>query len=290
MQNILTLGLHSPSGLVRKGSALLLQVPKRIARLQARPADYQTRPPVLVNSFPKSGTHLLDQIVDALPNCRNYGEFISSMTSSFRFQLRTPAQCSRRLAATTPGELVRAHLFYSEEVSCAIQELQFIHLYIYRDPRDVVLSESHYLRTINKWHRLHPYFRDAKTLEDAISLSICGLPDLAPSVDFPNIKVRFERYAEWIENKDVLAVRFEDLVSDRRDATLRSIAQYYAERAQTPESVDELVQAMKLRIDPKRSHTYRKGASGGWQSKFTDEHRRLFDEIAGDLLRQYGFE
>jgi hypothetical protein len=290
MQNILTLGLHNSSGLVRKGSALLLQVPKRIARLQARPADYQTRPPVLVNSFPKSGTHLLDQIVDALPNCRNYGEFISSMTSSFRFQRRTPAQCSRRLAATTPGELVRAHLFYSEEVSSAIRERQFIHLYIYRDPRDVVLSESHYLRTINKWHRLHPYFRDAQTLEDAISLSICGLPDLAPSVDYPNIKVRFERYAEWIENKDVLAVRFEDLVSNRRDATLRSIAQYYAERAQTPESVDELVQAMKLSIAPERSHTYRKGASGGWQSKFTAEHRRLFDEVAGDLLQQYGFE
>jgi hypothetical protein len=290
MQNLLMLGLHSQSGLVRKGAALMLQVPKRISRLQAREADYELRPPILVNSFPKSGTHLLDQIVDAIPNSRNYGEFISSMTSSFRFRRRTTAQCIRMLATTTPGELVRAHLFYSDEVSGALRDRRFIHLFIYRDPRDVVLSESHYLRTLNKWHRLHPYFRDAPTFEDAISLSIRGLPNLAPRVDYPNIKVRFERYAEWIEDKDVFAVRFEDLVSEQRDATLRAIAQYYADRTQTPVDVEELTQAMKLSIDPNRSHTYRKGSSGGWRSKFTEEHRRLFDEVAGDLSSRFGFE
>lgn len=290
MQNFLTDALHSQSGLVRKGSALLLQVPKRVVRMRARPADYQSRPPILVNSFPKSGTHLLDQIVGAIPNCRNYGEFISSMTSSFRFQTRTPAQCSRMLKATTPGELVRAHIFYSAEVDQAIRELQFVHFFIYRDPRDVVLSESHYLRTINKWHRLHPFFRDAPTLEDAISLSISGLPDLAPDIDYPDIRTRFERYATWIEKTDVLAVRFEDLISDRRGATLLQIAQYYANRSGTPVDVEQLVQAMQTSIDPQRSHTYRKGSSGGWRSKFTEEHCRLFEEIAGDIVRRYGFD
>ena len=68
------------------------------------------------------------------------------------------------------------------------------------------------------------------------------------------------------------------------------MAQYCAERTETPIDVEELAQAMKSSIDPTRSHTYRKGSSGGWRSRFTDEHRRLFDEVAGDLLRQYGFE
>lgn len=290
MQKFLTHALHSRSGLVRKGSALLLQVPKRLVRLTAQAADYARRPPILVNSFPKSGTHLLDQIVGAIPDCRNYGEFISSMTSSFRFQRRTPEQCRRMLAATTPGELVRAHIFYSEEARAEIERLQFVHFFIYRDPRDVVLSETHYLRTINKWHRLHPFFRDAPTLEDAISLSISGLPQLAPQVDYPDVKTRFERYAAWIDDENVLAMRFEDLTSDKRDATLTRIAAHYAERAGTPVDVEQLVTAMLANIDPQRSHTYRKGSSGGWRSKFTAEHCRLFDEVAGDLTRRYGYE
>ena len=34
-----------------------------------------------------------------------------------------------------------------------------VHYFVYRDPRDVVISEAHYLREMNRWHRLAPYFR-----------------------------------------------------------------------------------------------------------------------------------
>ncbi len=43
-------------------------------------------------------------------------------------------------------------------------------------------------------------------------------------------------------------------------------------------------------IDPHRSPTFRKGKIGGWRESFTDEHKHLFKEIAGDLLIRLGYE
>lgn len=282
-------GLHHRNGLVRKGCAFLLRGPRRYAHFRAAAPTYELTPPVLANSFPKSGTHLLDQIMEALPGRRNFGEFLSSMTSSFSFRPRPVGSILSAIRGSAPGEIVRAHLYADSTIASALRENGFVHYFIYRDPRDVVLSESHYLRSLNRWHRLHPYFRDAPTLDDAITLSIQGLPELAPKIDYPNVKARFDRYARWITSNDVCAVRFEDLISEQRAETLFRMAEYYVARSTADLNVEEIVEAMQASIDPHRSHTYRKAESGGWRKKFSEEHHRLFEEFAGDLLRQYEF-
>ena len=43
-------------------------------------------------------------------------------------------------------------------------------------------------------------------------------------------------------------------------------------------------------IQPKKSHTFRSGKTGGWKQHFTDEHKKLFKEVAGDLLVKLGYE
>jgi hypothetical protein len=44
------------------------------------------------------------------------------------------------------------------------------------------------------------------------------------------------------------------------------------------------------RLDPQRSPTFRTGKSGGWRKAFTEEHKHLFKEVAGDLLIRLGYE
>src|SRR3990172_7389768 len=92
---LLQRGLSHKNSLVRKGSTVLLGVPKWYCARRAAVEEFAKSPPVLANSVPKSGTHLLAQIVAGLPDRRNYGAFLSSMTSSFRFQMRTPASWAR---------------------------------------------------------------------------------------------------------------------------------------------------------------------------------------------------
>jgi hypothetical protein len=43
-------------------------------------------------------------------------------------------------------------------------------------------------------------------------------------------------------------------------------------------------------IQPKKSHTFRAGKTGGWREYFSDEHKKLFKDVAGDLLMRLGYE
>src|SRR5262245_42949118 len=115
LMDALTRGLTSYNPFVRKGSALMLVAPRWVRGKLARADEYQSAPPVLANSFPKSGTHLLAQVVAGLPRRVNYGAWLGSMISSFQFRERTVPNVKRFIAGIVPGELVRGHLFYDAQ-------------------------------------------------------------------------------------------------------------------------------------------------------------------------------
>jgi sulfotransferase 6B1 len=283
-------GLSSRNGFVRKGTAAALRVPRFWYGLRARAGDYQVSPPVLADSFPKSGTHLLFQIVDGLPNSTNYGAFLASMTSSFRFRERSPENASRFIRSFVPGEIVRGHLFFHPQNAADLRDKNVVHYFVYRDPRAVVVSEAHYLRDMNRWHRLAPYFRKLGSMDEAIMLSIRGFDPPIAGLEYPNIAERFARYAGWLNRDDCLALRFEDMASDARPAVVRRMAEFYAGHCRAPIDIDACARAMTAGIAPQKSHTFRSGKKSGWQQEFTAEHRRVFDELAGELLIELGYE
>jgi hypothetical protein len=283
-------GLSSRNGLVRKCSRAALFVPKWLRGWTATAQDFAARPPVLANSFPKSGTHLLVQILEGLPHCVNYGAFLGSKTSSFQMRERSPENTRRFIRRFVPGEIIRGHLYFEPSYAEELAARNTVNYFVYRDPRAVVVSDAHYLREMNRWHRLAPYFRHAASIEDAISLSISGLDPSASRIDYPNIAARFARYHGWLNHADCLAIRYEDLVSESRAGAIRQMAEFYARHLGDRIDVDACVQAMTVAIAPEKSHTFRSGKKSGWRKEFTPEHRRLFDEVAGDLLIELGYE
>ncbi|MBA3484940.1 MAG: sulfotransferase domain-containing protein [Pirellulales bacterium] len=283
-------GLHSRSGLVRKGCALVLRGPKRLARQWARDDDFARMPPVLANSFPKSGTHLLDQIVAALPDRRNFGSFLASQTSSFQFRLRSESETCALVRELVPGELIRGHLWHSPGVATALRAMHAVHYLILRDPRDVVVSEAHYLRTGNRWHKLHPYFRDAESLGDAITLCIRGLDHVAPELGFYDVGRRVAQFEGWLGREDVCQLRFEELISEGRNEAIKRMIRFYEASAQGQIDVDRLCRRMEESILPDKSHTFRSGKSGDWRTVFSDSHRKLFKSVAGSALVRLGYE
>jgi hypothetical protein len=283
-------GLHSRNGIVRKLSAALLQVPKRLARPTEGRDAFLKRPPVLANSFPKSGTHLLDQIVAGLPDRVNYGAFLSSMTSSFRLTPRSTDNVRRFLEATVPGEIVRAHLFHSAKHEEALKSLNFVHYFVYRDPRDVVVSASYYLRHMNRWHRLSSRFRALPSDEDGILLSIVGLQDKEPHLPLPNVNQRFQWYEGWLSSAEVCCVRFEDLIGPDRRNRLLDMIEFYKTRCTSSIDVSPTIERIEAHIAPEKSHTFRAGKGGGWRTAFTPKLKDAFKETTGDLLVRLGYE
>jgi hypothetical protein len=275
---------------VRKGARAALFVPKWLRSWTATPEDFAARPPVLVNSFPKSGTHLLAQVSEGLPDRVNYGAFLGSETSSFQLRERTAENTQRFIRGFVPGEIIRGHLYFEPRYAEALAEQNTVNYFIYRDPRAVVVSEAHYLREMNRWHRLAKYFRRVPTIDDAISLSITGLDPPVPGIVYPNIAARFARYRGWLNDARCLAIRYEDLVSDARAGVIQQMAELYARHCAGDLEIAACVSAMTGAIAPERSHTFRSGKKSGWRNEFTPEHRRLFDQVVGDLLFELNYE
>jgi hypothetical protein len=233
---------------------------------------------------------LLVQIVDGLPERQNYGSFLSSMTSSFQFRERSIENTECCIRGFVPGEIVRGHLFYDPRYGAALAQRNAVHYFIYRDPRDVVLSGAHYVRNANRWHKLHRYFRHTNSIDDAIEMGIRGLQPPVPGVDFPNVAERLKRYVEWIDDDNCMAIKFEDLRSAAQPAIIRQMAEFYAAHCGNTVDIDAIAAAMQAGIAPEKSHTFRSGKKGGWVQAYTAKHRRLFQEIAGDLLVRLGYE
>jgi hypothetical protein len=290
MFHALVEGLHHRNGVVRKTCAFALRAPKAFARRRATAENYQNVPPVLANSFAKSGTHLLDQIVAGLPGRVNYGTFLASLTSSFQMRPRSSENICGCIDAFVPGEIVRGHLYYDDRYQAALEATNVVHYFIYRDPRDVVASTSHYLRHMNRWHRLAKTFRALKSDEEGIMLAIVGLPPGAPEYLFPDVATRFRDFDGWLNNPTVFAVQFEELVGEGRDAKLAAMVDFYAARTPTPVDREATVREIINQIDPKKSHTFRAGKKGGWRNSFTPELTAAFKRVAGDLLIQLGYE
>lgn len=279
--------LQKREPLLRKGVSLLKQVPRFASRLGSRAAPQFC---ILANSFPKSGTHLLVQVLEGLPGVRNYDSFIASVPP-IRFVERTDRVILRRIGWIVPGEMVSAHLYYKELYVRRLVEKGAAIFFIYRDPRDVVISEAHYLTYMNRWHRAHRYFaHHLHTDADRIMASIRGIPREAVGYDFPNIAERFRPYTPWISDEHALGVRFEDLVGVKQRKTVRRIVGFAAERIGEQVQLESAVNECLRRIDPSRSRTFREGKTGAWRETFSDEHSNEMKRVAGDLLIGLGYE
>lgn len=245
-------------------------------------------PPVIVNSFPKSGTHLLIQLIAELPITRDWGLFLAS-TPSVTFSEVSPPKMSSKIRGISANELVSAHLFHSSEVATALKEVGAIHFFIYRDLRGVAISEAEYLYKMNPWHRLHPYFHKLHSLEERIDLAIDGLP-LSTGLDYPNIAERFRRYQHWLDCEDVLSLRYEDLMGSALPSKIDEIVSFYDSRTNFLIDKGEITIRMSTAINPAKSHTFRSGKINGWKGMLTAKQELRITDLCGPMLEKLGYD
>ncbi|WP_084514100.1 sulfotransferase domain-containing protein [Salipiger mucosus] len=261
---------------VRKSRAIFSRIPRLIARTSASDDDYLHHPPVIVNSLPKSGTHLLMQLAMNLPGTRQYGSFIAQ-TPSLTLKLRSQQAIDRRIKSVAPGEVVGAHLHYSPETAEALRRRNALHLFIWRDPRDVLLSEAHYLAKMNRWHAMHKTFASLSDFDAQVRLAITGLDEHR----YPRADKRIGPYMGWTESYGCVCLRYEDLVSPQTNIQeCQRIIDAYKQLARSPRSLPsakELVNA----IDPQGSHTFNKGGIARWKEEMSPANLDLCHAILG---------
>jgi sulfotransferase family protein len=269
--------------------SLYYQTEKFLQRI--RFATQPTNLPILLGiSFPKSGTHLLDQILLGFSNVAPYPRRLHSFYAEYEGESgrkRSPEQALKWLDSLHRRDIASAHLFAREEVIQRVCMPAFVPYFIFRDPRDVVVSHVFYVTDMEARHVHHDYYRSLPDFNARLRVSILGRPDT--TVEFPNIADRFAPYLGWLDHEEVLSIHFEDLINDRSSALTR-IMDHFLARTPLQISRQRILDSLESSINPKRSPTFRSGKTGEWRKYFSEEHKRVFKEVAGDLLLKLGYE
>jgi len=260
------------------------------ARFASLPAPRNGWPILLGISFPKSGTHLLDQILLGFAQVAPFSKRVHSFYAEYDGESglkRPPEEALAWLDSLRPCDIASAHLFARPEAVTRVTSPAFAPYFIFRDPRDVVVSHVFYVTDMEARHVHHEYYQSLPNFNARLKVSILGRPDT--NIEFSNIADRFTPYLGWLDQPSVPAIHFEDLINDRA-ATLTRILEHLLVRAPLHTPRQLILSAMETSINPTKSPTFRSGKAGEWKKHFTEEHKRIFKDVAGDLLVKLGYE
>lgn len=249
--------------------------------------------PVLFgNSFPKSGTHLLTQVLEGFTALGPAVDSGLPPVITFDGPTGKPRPLAAilvDLARLRPGDVAYGHLHAEPEIQAALCADGVVPYFISRDPRDVVVSHVHYVTEMEPNHVHHRYYTEKlHTFEERLRVSILGLPEL--DVPFPDIAGRFAPYLGWLERPEMLCLRYEDFLSTPQETLGRVLDHATARGFKCRVAREQAISILHKHIDPKRSPTFRSGQAGGWRKHFTPEVITLFKQASGDLLTRLGYE
>jgi len=145
--------------------------------------------------------------------------------------------------------------------------------YIYRDPRDAMLSA---------------YENGQRALQKGRPNAFSHLTDFEASMAFMLEYLRI--WEEWITCPQVLHTRYEDL-KDNYDGEVQRLVTFLGLEAQNPavQTVIERYRPEKARLEQKGVH-FRQGKSGRFRQKLTPEQQHLLAQKFEPYLRRMGYE
>jgi hypothetical protein len=260
------------------------------ARFLSLPKPENDYPALLGISFPKSGTHLLDQILLGFSQVVPFSKRLHSFYAEYEGESgkkRSAGQALNWLDSLGPRDIASAHLFARPDSIQRVCSSKFVPYFVFRDPRDVVVSHVFYVTEMELRHVHHAYYQSLPDFNARLNVSILGRRDT--DIEFLDIADRFAPYLGWLNHPEVLSIHFEDLIHDRT-AALTRIMDHFLARVPLQTRRELILDALESAINPTKSPTFRSGKTGEWTKYFTDEHKKMFKNVAGDLLIKLGYE
>ena len=271
----------------------------KLARWQTRrmavalrwgPDTLKKTPVVLGNAMPKSGSHLINQVVQGLTRL---GPFVNpGFPPVNRDEVNDKLPDDEILAnleQMRPGDIGYGYVKARQPFVSVLTRLGRATIFVYRDPRDMIVSHVFYATQTHAGHGMHRYYNETlKSMEQRLNAAIEGVEE--PGSQLSPVRAKYEGYMGWLEQPAVLCLRFEDLILDRQN-TLDRLLSYLEQRGFTPVMPRlEEIKILQQAIAPKKSGTFRKGQPGNWREHFSEANKVFFKEQTGDLLFRLGYE
>jgi sulfotransferase 6B1 len=263
---------------------------RSMASLRWGASRLNNTPAVLGNAMPKSGSHLIIQVLQGLAHI---GPFINPglppVNRGEDNSLLSESEVLANIRNMKPGDIgygyIQARQPFIEPLTAPGRATVFV----YRDPRDMVISHVFYATEIHPGHNMHSYYTEVlQNMEERINAAICGVDE--PGSELSGVCAKYEKYLDWLNQPAMLSLRFEDLIL-KRDEALSRLLDYLELRGFKSELTrSQAIEGIKEAIAPRRSGTFRKGKPGNWQEYFTPANKSIFKRETGDLLIRMGYE
>ena len=252
--------------------------------------SFEEAPPIFGNSKPKSGSHLLLQILNGFTRIMPYryvaADPIRTITKGGR--RRQANEILADLHHLSSGVIGWGYLEATSENVGFLCQPDRVNYFIYRDPRDMLVSQVFFATEMNEEHGMHEYYNSLPDFGERLKVAITGIDRYG--LHMVNVRQRYEGVFQWLEQKHLMCLRFEDLINNR-DVILNAMLDEVERTGyKIPTAREKALSVLVEAIQPKKSHTFRSGKTGGWRQLFTDDHRNLFKDVAGDLLIRLGYE
>lgn len=191
------------------------------------------------------------------------------------------------LRSVPPLHVFNGHCTYSDALANLLQQEEIQTIALIRDPRDVVVSLAEYLMKHD-----HPQYQ-GKSWNKCLTQAITGYspihtPTVRPTEE-RGWKQAWQAFLPWKEQKNVLFLRFEDLVGPEGggpvEIQLQNIRRIldFAGKHELP--------AEQIRGDVfGGTRTFRTGGIGRWKEKFTPENKSRFKDAIGNMLVELEYE
>lgn len=246
-------------------------------------------PVIIGNAMPKSGSHLLSQVLRGLGQI---GPFVDpGMPPLTRSEDNTnllESAVLERINALQTGDTAYAYLHARQPYLRELTREGVSAFFISRDPRDMLVSHVFYATEFYPGHGMHAYYNRLDSMEARLNAAIEGVSEVGSELS--PIRQKYDQYMGWLDEGTVLSLRFEDLILDR-GAALGRMLDHLAEKGFAPQSSrEEAIQILSAEIKPRKSGTFRRGQPGEWREHFTAENIARFKSATSDLLQRLGYE
>jgi sulfotransferase 6B1 len=274
--------------------------------------DQTIRPVCVVNSLPKSGTHLLKKVINFLPgmvagdfhlgprpsdldayestNLRSKGSLPPTIPVGVgRPRLMPRDEIYWMLSALKERSFITAHVPFSPELALLLHELNIKMVTIIRDPRDVAVSQAKFVASRPQ----NPLFDHYQPLSESerIMIAIVGIREAPPGPILRNIQERLESVLLWRSQPFNFMTSFERLVGPQgggsRERQLKEISMITCHLGLSCSSREVELIADSVFGD---TDTFFRGVIGSWREHFTEEHKQACKKLVGQWLIDLGYE
>ena len=242
-------------------------------------AQAPLRQPLFLNSVPKSGSHLL----------RNIVRMFVPVASQYNAEFIQHQFLDRHLAAFDPAanRLSWGHLFAMDASRAALAGVR--HIVLVRDPYDWVLARARFVLSNEFEAGLDQVKQPGVPVDAILDLMIHGTrPQLAPL----DITYHFNAVA-WL-GSGVHLVRYEELIASLRDLDGEEAERFFAELLEACGIArpDDWRERVRVGSDRKQSGTAREnltGVAARIPPELPERHKRLVDAAAPGLRKLLGY-